>query len=86
VSALNGTTTLNRLRVAGLAVSADAAPNTTIGLPLVGSLVVNQQTQIAGGKGITVTALSLTLLSGVHLTVAQSTAALLTATDPCPAT
>lgn len=84
--ALSGATTLTNLRVAGLAVSADAAPNTTIGLPLVGSLVVNQQTRIAGGKGITVTALSLTLLSGVHLTVAQSTAALLTATDTCPVT
>jgi hypothetical protein len=80
-----GATTLTNLRVAGAAVSADAAPNTTIALPLVGSLVVNQQTPVAGHKGVTVTALSLTLLTGVHLTVAQSTAALLTTTDPCPA-
>ncbi|WP_405021227.1 hypothetical protein OHV05_34310 [Kitasatospora sp. NBC_00070] len=82
---LTGATTLTNLRVAGVTVSADTAPNTTIGLPLVGSLVVNQQTPLAGGKGITVTALSLTLLSGVHLTIAQSTAALLTSTDACPA-
>ncbi|WP_405579208.1 choice-of-anchor P family protein [Streptomyces sp. NBC_01190] len=82
---LTGATTLTNLRVAGVAVAADAAPNTTIGLPLVGSLVINQQTPIAAGKGITVTALSLTLLTGVHVTIAQSTAALLTTTDPCPA-
>ena len=80
-----GATTLTNLRVAGVAVSADATPNTTIALPLVGSLVVNQQTAVAGHKGITVTALSLTLLTGVHLTIAQSTAALLTTTDTCPA-
>ncbi|MFC4033906.1 choice-of-anchor P family protein [Streptomyces polygonati] len=82
---LTGATALTNLRVAGVAVAADTAPNTTIGLPLVGSLVVNQQTTIAGGKGITVTALSLTLLTGVHVTIAQSTAALLTTTDTCPA-
>jgi uncharacterized repeat protein (TIGR01451 family) len=86
VITLTGATTLTNLRVAGVTVAADAAPNTTIALPLVGSLVVNQQTPIAAGKGITVTALSLTLLTGVHLTIAQSTAALLTTTDPCPAT
>ncbi|MYS23647.1 hypothetical protein GA0115240_154739 [Streptomyces sp. DvalAA-14] len=80
-----GTTTLTGLRVAGVAVAADAAPNTTIAVPLVGSLVVNQQTPVAAGKGITVTALSLTLLTGAHVTVAQSTAALLTTTDACPA-
>ena len=85
VTDLTGATTLANLRVAGVAVSADTAPNTTIGLPLVGSLVVNQQTPLAGGRGITVTALSLSLLTGVHLTVAQSTAALLTTADTCPA-
>ncbi|BBA98516.1 hypothetical protein RVR_4724 [Actinacidiphila reveromycinica] len=83
--ASTGATTLTGLRVAGVAVAADAAPNTAIALPLVGSLVVNQQTPVAGSKGVTVTALSLTLLTGVHLTIARSTAALLTATDPCPA-
>ncbi|MEU6854571.1 choice-of-anchor P family protein [Actinacidiphila alni] len=81
-----GSTTLTNLRVAGTAVAANAAPNTTIALPLVGSLVINQQTPVAGGKGITVTALSLTLLTGVHVTVARTTAALLLSTDPCPAT
>ncbi|MFJ5608128.1 choice-of-anchor P family protein [Streptomyces sp. NPDC093221] len=81
-----GSTVLTNLRVAGVTVAANAAPNTTIALPLVGSLVINQQTTVAGGKGITVTALSLTLLTGVHVTIAQSTAALLTSTDPCPAT
>ncbi|WP_329128470.1 hypothetical protein OG552_00130 [Streptomyces sp. NBC_01476] len=82
---LTGATTLTNLRVAGVAVSANSAPNTTIALPLVGSLVVNQQTPVAAGKGIRVTALSLTLLTGVHVTIAQSTAALLTTTDTCPA-
>ncbi|WP_037911143.1 choice-of-anchor P family protein [Actinacidiphila yeochonensis] len=82
---LTGATAVTNLRVAGVAVSADAAPNTTIALPLVGSLVVNQQTPVAGGKGVTVTALSLTLLTGVRVTIAQSTAALLTASDACPA-
>ncbi|MFJ8042977.1 choice-of-anchor P family protein [Kitasatospora sp. NPDC096147] len=82
----DGATTLVNLRVAGVSVSADAAPNTTIGLPLVGSLVVNQQTPLAGGKGTRVTALSLTLLTGTRLTVAQSGAALLTTADACPVT
>jgi hypothetical protein len=85
VITLTGATTLTNLRVAGVTVAANAAPNTTIALPLVGSLVVNQQTPVAAGKGITVTALSLTLLTGVHVTIAQSTAALLTTTDTCPA-
>ncbi|WP_217712104.1 choice-of-anchor P family protein [Kitasatospora sp. NA04385] len=80
-----GATTLVNLRVAGVAVSADAAPNTTIALPLVGSLVVNQRTPLAGGKGVRVTALSLTLLTGTRLTIAQSSAALLTTADACPA-
>ncbi|MFF1874387.1 choice-of-anchor P family protein [Kitasatospora herbaricolor] len=82
---LTGATTLVNLRVAGVAVAADTAPNTTIGLPLVGSLVVNQRTPVAGGKGVTVTALSLNLLTGVQLTIARSTAALLTTADTCPA-
>ncbi|MHA6763885.1 choice-of-anchor P family protein [Streptacidiphilus sp. PAMC 29251] len=81
---VQGSTVLTHLRVLGAAVAANPAPNTTIDLPLVGSLVLNQQTPVAGGRGITVTALSLTLLTGTHLTVAQSTAALLTSTDTCP--
>ncbi|MFC1430217.1 choice-of-anchor P family protein [Streptacidiphilus sp. N1-3] len=81
---VQGSTVLTHLRVLGATVAADPLPNTTIDLPLVGSLVINQQTPVAGGRGITVTALSLTLLTGTHLTVGQSTAALLTTADSCP--
>ena len=79
-----GSTTFAHLRIAGLAVSANPAPNTGITLPLVGSLILNQQTPTANGRGITVTALSLTLLTGIRLTISQSTAALLTSADACP--
>lgn len=81
---LSGSTVLTNLRVGGVLVTAGTPPNTTIALPLVGSVVVNQQTPLAGGKGITVTALSVTLLTGVHLDIAQSTAAVLAAGDSCP--
>ena len=79
-----GTTTFTNLRVAGVAISANPGPNTTISLPLVGSVVLNQQTPVAGGDGITVTALDVTLLTGTQLTISQSTAALLSASATCP--
>jgi hypothetical protein len=82
---LQGTSTLTGLRVAGVAVGANPPPNTTIGLPLVGSVVLNEQTAIGGGKGITVNALHVTLLTGVQLTLGTATAALLSSTDTCPA-
>ena len=79
-----GTTTFTNLRVAGVAVSANPGPNTTIGLTGVGTVTLNQQTTIAGGAGITVIALNITLLTGTHVTVGQSTAALLSPTASCP--
>ena len=82
--AASGSTTFTNLRVAGVAIAANPGPNTTIGLLGVGSLVLNEQTSIAGGNGVTVTALDLTLLTGVHLTISQSTAALLSSTAGCP--
>lgn len=80
-----GATTFTNLRIAGLAIAANPRPNTGINLPLVGSVILNQQVPIAGGEGITVNALSITLLTGVKLTVDQSTAALLEPGDTCPA-
>jgi hypothetical protein len=81
---VNGSTTFTNLRVAGVAIAANPGPNTTVGLLGVGSLVLNEQTSVAGGDGVTVTALDLTLLTGVHLTISQSTAALLSSTAGCP--
>jgi hypothetical protein len=82
--ATTGSITFTNLRVAGLAIAANPGPNTTIGLPGVGTVVLNEQTSVAGGDGITVTALDLTLLVGTHLTISQSTAALLSPTAACP--
>ena len=80
-----GATVFTNLRVAGLTITANPGPNTTIGLPGVGSLTLNQQSTIAGGDGVTVTALHLTLLTGTQVTIGQSTAALLSPTATCPA-
>jgi hypothetical protein len=77
-------TTFTNLRVAGVAIAANPGPNTTIGLAGIGTVTLNQQTSIAGGDGVTVIALDLTLLTGVHVTLAQSTAALLSPTASCP--
>lgn len=81
---VSGSTTFTNLRIGGTAIAANPGPNTTISLPLVGSVVLNQQTTIAGGDGITVNALHVTLLAGTQLTIATSTSALLSATATCP--
>jgi hypothetical protein len=78
------TTTFTNLRVAGVAITANPGPNTTIGLAGIGTVTLNQQTSIAGGAGVTVIALDVTLLTGAHVTLAQSTAALLSPTASCP--
>ena len=83
--ALAGDATFTDLRVAGVALPVDAAPNTTVALPLVGSIVLNEHVTLSGGRGITVNALHLTLLTGVHLTLGTSTAALPTGPATCPA-
>lgn len=80
----SGGTVFTNLRVAGVLIAVNVAPNTTIALPLVGSVVLNEQKTIAGGSGITVNALDVTLLVGTKLTISTSTAALLTATQTCP--
>ncbi len=82
---LAGTATFTHLKVGGLALPVDPAPNTTIALPLVGSIVLNEHVTLSGGRGITVNALHLTLLTGVHLTLGTSTAALPTSQATCPA-
>lgn len=79
-----GSTTFTNLRVGGVVIAANPGPDTTIGITGVGTVVLNEQTPIAGGDGVTVTALDLTLLTGTHLTISQSTAALLSSTATCP--
>lgn len=81
---VSGGTTFTNLRVAGVLIAADPGPNTVISVPLVASVILNQQTTIAGGDGITVNALDVTLLTGTQLTIGTSTAALLSATQTCP--
>ena len=80
----SGGTTFTNLRVAGVVIAANPGPNTTIGLTGVGTVTLNQQTSVGGGAGITVIALDITLLTGTHVTVSQSTAALLSPTASCP--
>jgi hypothetical protein len=82
--AISGTTTFTNLRVAGIAIAANPAPNTTISLAGATTVVLNKQTPIAGGDGITVIALDVTLLTGTHVTIGESTAALLSPTASCP--
>ncbi|HEV2633846.1 MAG TPA: choice-of-anchor P family protein [Actinocrinis sp.] len=82
---LSGGAVFTNLKIAGVSIAANPGPNTTINLPLIGSIVLNQQTPIAGGAGITVNALNITLLTGTHVTLSTSTAALLSATATCPA-
>ena len=79
-----GSTTFTGLRIAGVEIAANPNPNTIIGLSGIGEVVLNEQTPVAGGDGVTVTALDLTLITGTHLTISQSTAALLSATATCP--
>lgn len=80
-----GDATFTGLRVAGVTIPVHPAPNTTIALPLVGSVVLNEHVTLSGGRGITVNALHVTLLTGVHLTLGTSTAALPTGPATCPA-
>lgn len=83
---LAGDATFTGLRVAGVTIPVHPAADTTIALPLVGSVVLNEHVTLSGGRGITVHALHLTLLTGLHLTLGTSTAALPTGPATCPAT
>jgi hypothetical protein len=64
---VTASSTLGHVSAAGLAIPVDPAPNTTIDLPLVGSLILNEQvaSTTAGGFGITVNAIHLKLNSAV---------------------
>ena len=81
----SGSVTFGALRVAGVAIAANPGPNSTISVPLVGTVVLNQQVPLAGGAGLTVNALAVTLIDGTRIVLAQSRAALLAAGQPCPA-
>lgn len=81
----SGSATFGTLRIAGVAVAAHPSPNSTISVPLVGTIVLNQQTPLAGGAGLTVNALVVTLIDGTRIVLAQSRAALLAPGQPCPA-
>jgi uncharacterized repeat protein (TIGR01451 family) len=78
-----GSTVVANLRVAGVPI-VNPAPNLSIVIPLVGSVIVNERTPIAGGKGISVNALHITLLQGTHIVVSHARASLLTPGAPCP--
>jgi hypothetical protein len=72
------------LKVAGVSLSVAPAPNTTISLPLVGSVVINEHKPYGNGKGITVNALHVTLLTGTQLTIGHANASLTKTPGPCP--
>lgn len=76
----SGSTVVTNLRIAGVPI-VNPAPNLSISIPLVGSVIVNERTPIAGGRGISVNALHVTLLQGTHIIVSHSQASLGT---PCP--
>jgi hypothetical protein len=78
-----GSTIVANLRVAGVPI-VNPAPNLSIVIPLVGSVIINERTPIAGGKGISVNALHITLLQGTHIVVSHARASLLTPGAPCP--
>jgi hypothetical protein len=80
----SGSVTLTNLRVAGVPVAINPAPNTTINIPLVATVVINEQTPTAGGNRISVNALHITLLTGTHIVVSHADVALLRLSDPCP--
>jgi uncharacterized repeat protein (TIGR01451 family) len=80
----NGTTVVANLRVAGVPI-VNPAPNLTIAVPLVGSVVVNERTSLAGGNGIAVNALHITLLQGNQIVVSHARATLTAPGAPCPA-
>ena len=76
-----GSTVVVNLKVGGVPV-VNPAPNLAIVIPLAGTVIVNERTPIAGGRGISVNALHITLLQGTHIVVSHAQASLGT---PCPA-
>lgn len=74
-STVSGTASITNGSVAGLvpiALAVNPAPNTTINIPLVGTIVLNQQTTAVDGT-LTVNAIAITLLGGTQtLTIGTS--------------
>jgi uncharacterized repeat protein (TIGR01451 family) len=78
-----GTTVVTNLRISGVPI-VNPVPNLTIVIPLVGSVIVNERTSLAGGNGIAVNALHITLLQGNHIVVSHARASLIAPGAPCP--
>ncbi len=70
-TAATGSSTISGLVFAGLAVTVTGAANQTVSVPLVGSLVINEQI-VTSASALTVNALHLTLLTGEELIIASS--------------
>lgn len=82
--ATSGSSTLSDTVTAGVTITSHPAPNTGIGIPLVGSVVLNEQKPYGDGKGIVVNALHVKLLTGVHVVVSGTRASLSPTPGPCP--
>lgn len=80
----SGSSVLTDTKVAGVTITAHPAPNTGIALPLVGSVILNEQKPYGNGKGIVVNALHVELLTGVHIVVSGTRASLTPTPGPCP--
>jgi uncharacterized repeat protein (TIGR01451 family) len=76
-----GSVGLVNLRVAGVPV-ANPPVNTSITIPLVASVVINER--VVTPNGVQVNALHITLLSGLQVVVSHAQVALLRPSDPCP--
>jgi hypothetical protein len=89
-SGTSATTSLVNARAAGIGIPVDPAPNTTIAVPLVGTLILNEQLRSTGGgnSAITVNALHLKLNSPVagtgDIILSQSRCAITTPTVTVP--
>ncbi|MFF7250992.1 choice-of-anchor P family protein [Embleya sp. NPDC008237] len=79
----SGSVTLANLRVAGVPV-VNPNVNVDITIPLVATVRVNEQVVDPGGRGITVNALRITLLSGVSVVVSHARVALTLPGGTCP--
>lgn len=82
--ATSGSSTLTGTVIAGVTITSHPAPNTGIGIPLVGSVTLNEQKPYGNGKGIIVNALHVKLLTGVHVIVSGTRASLSPTPGPCP--
>ncbi|WP_447002168.1 choice-of-anchor P family protein [Saccharothrix isguenensis] len=79
-----GSVELVNLKVNGVPV-VNPAVDLAITIPLVATVVVNEQRSLAGGAGIAVNALRVRLLSGVELVISHARVTLTRPGAPCPA-